>query len=197
MPPSAFFAHTTWCLEMALSSTVIRLTIELADIDRNVYDTLDLKLAQHPSETRPYFVTRVIAYALELTEGLVFTAGLANGDEPPLWVRDLTGALISWVDVGTPEPSRLHKASKAADNVSVYCHTEPTAWLSRLGSESVHNSDAIVLHTLPRQAIKTLADGLERRNQWSLTRTEGTVYIESAGETHTLQLATVPWPTAG
>lgn len=180
---------------MAISSTVIALTIELADIDRGVYETVELKLAKHPSETGPYFITRVIAYALELTEGLVFTAGLANGDEPPLWVRDLTGALVTWVDVGTPEPGRLHKASKAADNVVVYCHTEPTAWLSRLASESVYKSDEIALYTLPRKAIQTLAKGLERRNTWSLTRTEGVLYIEVDGESRTLELARVPWPS--
>lgn len=180
---------------MAISSTVIALNIELADIDKGVYETVELKLAKHPSETGPYFVTRVIAYALELTEGLVFTAGLANGDEPPLWVRDLTGSLVTWVDVGTPEASRLHKASKAADNVVVYCHTDTTAWLSRLASESVYKSDQIALCALPRKAIQELAKALERRNTWSLTRTEGVLYIECEGQSHTLELTRIPWPT--
>ncbi|MFT6144033.1 MAG: hypothetical protein ACJAZO_004521 [Myxococcota bacterium] len=180
---------------MAISSTVITLTIELADIDRGVYETLELKLAKHPSETGPYFITRAIAYALEYTEGLVFTAGLANGDEPALWVRDLTGALVTWIDIGTPEPNRLHKASKAADNVVVYCHVDTEPWLSRLASESVYKSQDIALHILPRKAISSLADGLERRNTWSLTRTESVLYIESDGESHTLELARIPWPS--
>jgi uncharacterized protein YaeQ len=78
--------------------------------------------------------------------------------------------------------------------VSVYCHTEPSAWLARLASETVYKSQDIALYTLPKKGIETLAKGLERRNTWSLTRTEGVLYIECAGETHTLELARIAWP---
>ncbi len=78
---------------MALGATVRRFDLEVSDVDRGVYESLDLKVAQHPSENGPYLVARMLAYALELEEGLAFTNGLAASDEPALWVRDLTGRL--------------------------------------------------------------------------------------------------------
>ena len=99
---------------MALGATIYTFDIELADSDRAVYETLNLRVAQHPSETPDYLLTRVLAYCLEFSEGIGFSKGLSDPDEPAIFVRDLTGALQVWVDIGLPEPERLHRASKAA-----------------------------------------------------------------------------------
>jgi len=178
---------------MALSSTVRRFDLELADVDRGVYESLQLDVAQHPSESLPFLVTRVVAFALEHTEGLVFTTGLSTADEPALWVRDLTDRLVTWIDVGTPAAARLHKASKAADQVAVYCHKPPEAWLRQLASERVHGTDRIALHALDPSVVKAIGETVGRRNRWQLTRTEGTVYLDGEGS---FELPVVPlgWP---
>src|SRR5438552_923762 len=98
---------------MALPSTLYTLEIDLSDVDRGVYESLALKVARHPSETAEYLITRLLAYCLEYTEGLSFSRGLAEPDEPALAVRDLTGAVTSWIEVGAPDAARLHRASKA------------------------------------------------------------------------------------
>ena len=100
---------------MALGATIYHLQIELSDVDRGVYESLDLRVARHPSESMAYLLTRLIAYALLYEEGLAFSkGGLSSADEAPLTVRDLQGNLRAWIEIGTPSGDRLHKASKAS-----------------------------------------------------------------------------------
>jgi uncharacterized protein YaeQ len=99
---------------MALGATVYNFKIELADSDRGVYAPLDLRVARHPSETEDHLLTRVLAYCLEYTEGISLSNGLSDPDQPAISVRDLTGVLRVWIDVGAPEAARLHRAAKLA-----------------------------------------------------------------------------------
>ncbi|TNE85251.1 MAG: YaeQ family protein [Deltaproteobacteria bacterium] len=179
---------------MARGATVQNFELVLSDVDRGVYDTLSLKLAQHPSESGPYLVTRLLAYALELEDGLTFTSGLASSDEPALWVRDLTDQLTAWIDIGCPEAARLHRASKAADRVAVYCHKPPGPWLDALARERVHEAERIALHAFDPRTIQELAEHVERRNQWSLSRVEGVLYIETERGNVTLEDQRLTWP---
>ncbi|HLA70480.1 MAG TPA: YaeQ family protein, partial [Steroidobacteraceae bacterium] len=109
---------------MALGATIYTFDIDLADSDRAVYQSLNLRVAQHPSETPDYLLTRVLAYCLVYAEGIAFSKGLSDPDQPAISVCDLTGALQVWVDIGLPEPERLHRASKAAPRVAVYTHKD-------------------------------------------------------------------------
>jgi uncharacterized protein YaeQ len=179
---------------MALGSTVRTFEIELADMDRQVYETLSMRVAQHPSESTAYLATRVLAYVLEYREGIAFSGGLANTNEPAVWVRDLTGRLLASVEIGTPDASRLHKASKAADEVAVYCHKDPSAWLRGLAGQKVHQAGRIALYTMDPLVIEALGEGLDRRNTWSVTRTEGTLYLETGAGSVELVVERVPWP---
>ena len=97
---------------MALTATIYNFDIDLSDADRHRYETLAVRMARHPSESEEYLVARLLAYCLEYTDGIVFSAGLSDPDEPAVSVRDLTGALRVWVDIGSPDASRLHRASK-------------------------------------------------------------------------------------
>ena len=94
---------------MALGATIYVFNIELANSDRGVYQPLQLRVARHPSESEEYFLTRILAYCLEYTEGISFSNGLFEPDEPTIAVRDLTGVLSAWIDVGAPEAARLHR----------------------------------------------------------------------------------------
>src|SRR5437762_10755114 len=99
---------------MALTATMYNFDIELADADRRLYESLELRVARHPSESAEYLVTRVLAYALEFADGIEFSRGISDPDEAAISVRDLTGALKAWIEIGNPDAARLHKASKAS-----------------------------------------------------------------------------------
>src|SRR5438552_4956861 len=130
---------------MALGATIYNIEIDLADSDRGVYESLDLRVARHPSESEEYLVTRVLAYALEYTEGIEFSRGISDPDEPAIAVRDLTGALKVWIEIGTPDAARLHKASKAAPRVAVYTHKDPAQLVGRLAGERIHKAEDVEL----------------------------------------------------
>jgi uncharacterized protein YaeQ len=167
---------------MALGSTVHVFDVRLADADRGVYETLQLRLARHPSETAEFLVTRLLAYCLEYADGLAFSkGGLSDPDEPALAVRDLTGALQAWIEVGTPDAARLHRAGKAAPAVRVYPHRDVESWLVRLAGERIHRSADLAIRVLDRELIAALAARLERRMDFDLSVAEGTLYV-SLGE---------------
>src|SRR5690606_4697336 len=111
---------------MALNATVHSFAVGLADVDRGVYDDLELRVARHPSETAEFMLTRLLAYCLEYTEGIAFSdGGVSSTDEPAVLARDATGALTAWIEVGAPDAERLHRGSKSAERVAVYTHRDP------------------------------------------------------------------------
>src|SRR6188474_1479874 len=114
---------------MALNATIYNFDVELADNDRQVYESLALRVARHPSESEEYLIARLLAYLLEFAEGIEFSRGVSDPDEPAIAVRDLTGVISAWIDIGTPDAARLHKASKSARRVVVYTHKDPTQFL--------------------------------------------------------------------
>src|SRR5215813_39610 len=129
---------------MALTATIYKVDIDLADHDRHVYESLAIQAARHPSESEEYLVARVLAYALEYREGIEFSRGGVSGpEEPAILVRDLTGRIGTWIEIGTPDAARLHKASKAADRVVVYVHKDPRQFLNQLAGEKIHRADAL------------------------------------------------------
>ena len=171
---------------MALGATIYVFDIQLADTDRSVYETLSLRVARHPSETAEYLLTRVLAYCLEYTEGIAFSnGGLSDPDDPALAVRDLTGALQGWIEVGTPDAARLHKASKAAPRVSVYPHRDIDGWLARLQGEKIHRGAAIEIHALDSDLLSALAARLERRMDLDLSISDRYLYLSLGDETLT------------
>lgn len=169
---------------MALSATVYVFTVRLADADRAVYETLELRVARHPSESPEYLVTRVLAYCLEYGEGLEFSkGGLSDPDHPALAVRDLTGALQAWIEVGAPDAARLHKASKAAPRVAVYVHRDADAFLARLAGERIHRADALAIRVIDPTLLASLAARLDRRMDFDLAVSDGTLYLTLGDET--------------
>jgi uncharacterized protein YaeQ len=166
---------------MALGATIYVFAIELADSDRGVYESFELRVARHPSEAPDYLITRVLAYCLEYTEGISFSNGLSSPDEPTIAVRDLTGALRAWIDVGAPSAERLHRASKATPRVAVYTHKDVTQLVGRLRGERIHRVEELELYALDRDLLAKLEARLARRMAFSLTVTERHLYV-SVGE---------------
>lgn len=163
--------------DMALGATIYNFDVELADNDRQVYESLALRVARHPSESEEYLVARLLAYLLEFTEGIEFSRGVSDPDEPTIVVRDLTGALKTWIDIGTPDAARLHKASKTAARVVVYTHKEPTQFLKQLAGERIHNAEALELYAFDRGLVSALVERLERRLAFSLSITDRELYL--------------------
>jgi uncharacterized protein YaeQ len=168
---------------MALSSTMFVFTVRLADADRNVYESLTLRVAQHPSESAEFLVTRVLAYCLEYSEGISFSKGLSEPDEPAIAVRDLTGVLQTWIDIGAPEAARLHKAGKAARRVVVYAHRDVAPWLARLAGERIHRSEALQIFQMDRDLVAAMVARLERRMEFDLSVSERSLYVSMGEET--------------
>jgi uncharacterized protein YaeQ len=171
---------------MALGATVYTLDIDLSDSDRGVYDTLALRVARHPSESDDYLVGRVLAYCLEYTEGIAFSrGGLSDTDEPAISIRDLTGGLQAWIDIGSPDASRLHKACKLAPRVAVYMHRDPGQFLRNLSGERIHRAEALELYALDRALVSALAARLERRMAFAVSINEREIYLSIGDATLT------------
>jgi uncharacterized protein YaeQ len=177
---------------MALSATMYVFAIELADSDRSVYTSLELRVARHPSETAEYLLTRVLAYCLEYAEGIAFSRGLSDPDEPAIHIRDLTGALQSWIEVGAPEAARLHRASKASPRVVVYTHKDAEQLAARLAGEKIHRMEALELYAVDREWLTALAERLARRMAFTLTVSERHVYLSLGEETLSAAVQRIP-----
>jgi uncharacterized protein YaeQ len=177
---------------MALGATIYSFKIELADSDRNVYAPLDLRVARHPSETEDHLLTRVLAYCLEYTEGISLSYGLSEPDQPAISIRDLTGALRVWIDIGAPEAARLHRAAKLAPRVAVYTHKDPVQLAARLNAERIHRAEALELYAVDRDWLSSIAARLARRMEFALTVADRHLYLALGEETLTCAIARIP-----
>src|SRR5262245_5656135 len=175
---------------MALPATMRKIELALADSDRGIYEQLDLRVAQHPSESDRYLVARVLARALEHSEGLEFSKGGVSDDtEPALVQRDLRGDLVAWIEIGAPTPDRLHKASKASPRVVVYTWKNPDQLVAAIRERGVHRADEIELFTMNPDWLDAIATTLDRVNTWDLSIAGGVLYLTIKG---TLYEGTVP-----
>jgi uncharacterized protein YaeQ len=154
---------------VALTATIYNFDVDLADADRHRYETLALRMARHPSESEEHLIARLLAYCLEYTEGIVFSKGLSDPDEPAVSVRDLTGALRVWIDIGSPDASRLNRATKAADRVVVYTHKDPTQWLRQLAGEKIHRASDIEIVSFDRKLVASFVERLDRRTAMTVS----------------------------
>jgi uncharacterized protein YaeQ len=169
---------------MALTATMHHFQITLSDVDRGVYEALDLRVARHPSETLRYLMTRTLAYCLSYEEGIAFSkSGLSAAEEAPLSVRDGSGALKVWIDVGSPSAERLHKASKAAEKVLLFTHVELGLLLREASARIIHRVEKIEVYRLEPEFLSDLAGKLEKNSTFEVVRSDGQLYVTIAGET--------------
>ena len=165
-------------VSVARTATLYSFEVELAHVDRGVYSSLAFRVAQHPSEAADALLTRVLAYCLEYTDGIQFSSqGLSNPDEPPISIRDATGALRVWIDIGVPDAARLHKASKAAPRVAVYTHKDPMRLVRLLEGERIHRRDSLEIHAVDREFLAAWVARLSRRMKVDLSVSDGQIYL--------------------
>jgi uncharacterized protein YaeQ len=166
---------------MAQTATLYRFHLNLSDIDRGVYEDLDLRLAMHPSEIPHYLVTRVLAYALNFERGLEFSpGGLSDADAP--CIRGITdnGTLQTWIEIGNPSAKKLHRGAKAARNVKVYTYKDPKNLLQEMLDGKIHRAAEIPIYSLSTKFLDQLSEWLERDNEWSLVHQDGHLTVSSA-----------------
>jgi uncharacterized protein YaeQ len=174
---------------MAHTATIYNFTTQLADIDRGVYETLELRLARQPSETVEYMLMRFFAYCLEYAEGIAFTEGVAAGDEPAVVIRDLTGRIEAWIEVGAPDADRLHRGSKAANRAAVYTHRNIRQLLADLAGKKIHRASEIPIYAFEPSFVSEVGEHIERRVDVALSITERELYLDIGGRTWTTTVA--------
>lgn len=168
---------------MALTATLHRLRIALSDVERGVYEELDLRLAQHPSENHRYLYTRALAYALCYDEDIAFSRGLSVTDEPAVWARTLDGRVRLWIDVGAPSAERLHKAAKLAERVVVFTYHDPQGLVREAANKTLFHREEIEGYALEPAFLDALCDVTERNGSWDLVHTGGQLYVTVGGRT--------------
>lgn len=166
---------------MAAGAVMYNFAVQLADVDRGVYEDLTLRAARHPSETDAYMVTRVLAYCLEYVDGITFSEGISQADEPAVLVRDLTGRLTTWIEVGAPDADRLHFASKLADRTTIYTHRDPQKVIGAWAGKRIHQLDQITLHSFDDGFVDAVVAAIERRTTMTVSRVDGQLYLDVNG----------------
>ena len=166
---------------MALGSVMHTFSISLADVDRGVYEELSLRVARHPSETDAYMLTRLLAYCLEYVEGITFSDGLSQSEEPAVLVRDLTGLITVWIEVGNPDAERMHFGSRLAERTALYTHKDPARVMARWEGKRIHEVEKIVVRSFEPGFIDSAALAIDRRNTVTISVTEGELYLDING----------------
>jgi len=164
---------------MALKPTIYKAQVELADSDRNCFESLSLTLAKHPSETLERMAVRLLAYCLNCTRGLEFTRGLSTADEPDVWVHSDSGELQHWIEVGQPEPARLRKACGRARQVTVYAfaNSTPTWW--NLNSEAIDGLPHLRVWQFTWGEVQAATHLIGRTVQLNVSIVGGTLYLDN------------------
>lgn len=177
---------------MALGATIYKIELNVADTDRHYYGTHALTVARHPSETAERMMARVIAFALNAHENLTFTKGLSETDEPDLWIKDLTGAIDLWIEVGQPAETRILKACGRARQVVVYCYNGSASklWWDSVKAKLARARNLRVV-CLPSGPLKTLAADLKRNMTLHVNLQENELFVPT--ETDQISIVPITW----
>ncbi len=166
---------------MATAATLYRFVIELSDIDRGVYESLDLRVAQHPSEDLDRLVVRILARAIAHEDALEFGRGISNVEDAALWAHSPMGDVDTWIDVGLPGADRLHRASKLANKLIVFTHKSEVSLRKEWRTRKIHKADKITVYRLPPELVEGLTQTIKRKVTWFVTIQDGLLAV-SDGE---------------
>ena len=160
---------------MAINSTIIKVSLNIADMDRHYYQNHDLTVAQHPSETDFRLMVRLIAFMVNANERLSFTKGLCSDDEPELWQKTLTCDIELWIDLGQPDEKRIRKACGRAKQVIIYTYHERKAkvWWQQQQKKLQRFSNLSVWH-INAQGVDSM---LKRTMQLQCNIQDGEIYL--------------------
>jgi uncharacterized protein YaeQ len=180
---------------MALKATIFRAELQIADMERNYYQTHSLTLARHPSENDERMMARLLAFALNARDTLVFGSSIGNDNEPDLWQKDLTGAIQLWIDVGLPDEKRIRRACGRAARVVVYSYGRGADLWWKQSEASLARSDNLEVIDLPQASTQALARLAKRTMQLNCTIQDGQVWLADEDESVQVETA-MRLPTA-
>jgi len=164
---------------VALKPTVYKFKISLSDLDRAYFDALNLTLAKHPSENEERMMVRLLGYCLNAQEFLSFGAGLSEADDPAISVRTLDDQLALWIDVGEPEPERIKKATRKAQQVKVYSfNTKSDVWWEQNAAQFERLD--VDVYRFDWANVQSFAKMLERTMDFSITISGNSAYMATA-----------------
>jgi uncharacterized protein YaeQ len=167
---------------MALPSKLYRFKIELSDLEKATYQSLDFRVAQHPSESLSYMLTRVLAYTLSFEEGIEFSpAGLGDPDVASIRVMTMGGNQKVWIEIGNPSAKKIHKASKAASKVKIYTYKDPQVLLNELNSETIHRKDELEIFSISAKFLDQLEKQIQKDNKWTVINMDGAIMVNGEG----------------
>lgn len=177
--PQLFSVNTGDTFLMALTATPYKVTLDISDVDRGVYESAKVTVARHPSETELRLSARIIAFALFYHEHLKFGRGLSDADEPALWQINLSGDIEHWVDVGQPDSDRMIKASRRAPQLSVLTYGNARNWVAKTLPKVSHLTNLTVV-ALPEDTHAELARTLSRNTHWGVMITDDVLYVSTS-----------------
>ncbi len=178
---------------MAIGSRLLQFTIELADTSRGIYETIELRVAQHASETPKYLCCRLLAALVHWEPGIEFSQGVCVGDEPAVWCRDASGSRALWIEIGLPSTTIIKRALREADRFIIYSHRGVDALQGALAVRELRGvRDRIVAKAFEVSALEALGATIERRNVWHVTMVDGIVWVSVGGESISLAPQDVP-----
>ncbi|MBD8627889.1 MAG: YaeQ family protein [Massilia sp.] len=168
---------------MAIKATIYKADLSIADMDRNYYQEHSLTIARHPSETDERVMIRVLAYALHADPALAFTKDLFDVDEPALWLKDLTGAIDLWIEVGQPDEKRLLKAAGRAEKVIVYSYSATSSiWFKGIANKIERAKNVSVIN-IPAEISAQLEKMASRSMALQCTIQDGQVWLTDGTDT--------------
>ena len=177
---------------MALKSTIFKASLEIANVDRPYYQTHALTIARHPSETDERMMVRILAFALHAQENLSFGKGISSDGEPDLSIKDLTGSIESWIDVGLPDEKRVRRACGQAQQVFIYTYGGRGAdmWWTQ-NRDKLERNDNLAVVNIPLDISRALAKLAQRNMQLQCTIQEGLIWFNQGAETVAIELSNI------
>lgn len=167
---------------MAIKPTIYKFQIAFSDFNRDHYDSVNLTVALHPSETLERMMARVMAYCLNAQENMAFGKGLSTAEEPDVWVKTLDDQTLLWIDVGEPAPERVKKSSRVATAVKVYSfNSKSDTWWEQSKSK-VQSFKNVNFYQFNWPQIQVLATLVGRNMEWSLSISGSTIYVATENQ---------------
>jgi len=162
---------------MAQKATIYRVQLELSHVDRGVYAERQLTLARHPSETTERMLMRLLAFGLRYEEGLEFGRGVSATDEPDLWRREGDGRVIDWIEVGQPDAKRLVKAARQSNRCDLFVFGEGADRWRAAQLDGMKAPENLAVARIDDAFVDSLAAVADRQIRWSMTVSEGTIFL--------------------
>jgi len=176
---------------MALKATIYKANIDIADMDRNYYDSLQLTIAQHPSETDQRLVVRLISYILNAHDDLKFGKGVSDEDEAAIWQVNYSDEIALWIELGQLDEKRIKKASNKAQQVKLYCYgTSVETWWSQ-SQNALNKFEKLSIEQFSTDTTDALVKLLSRTMDFQCSIQDDQLWLTSDGESLLIETNTL------